>query len=996
MKTRKFFSTLILASLLPLFASATIVNGERQKPTFPTQGFVTNQEVYMLNVGSGKFFTQGNAWATQASVGSEPRLVKFQPNSAYDYTMLCYCWRSSNDQGGYMDEAWRNVFFDSETQLFVDRNGQANYFFAVEQNGETFRISTSQNNPTFSDYYGAELYVGLMKNSSSTALLPFVEENEAYVDWAIVTKEDYDGLADDLAIYEKAQELKAWIDRIESVNGNASSLNSVYLNEDATMEELQAVIDGALTVYAQALIDNAENHDNVDVTVLLKNPDFEQSKIHERDTYGWITEAAPGGGNVRTGGTDANKCYEAWGNDGFDVYQEVAAAPLGVYEIEVHGFYRYSGDNTALEAYYASLENGKPIEVPVYVYMNNHATPLKNYFDEQVPQGELYTDDTSLLDSAVPLPPIVDKFGYWYPNDMNNCATAFNSGLYAQSAYGLVARNGDVLRIGVKGVSNQGGGSWPIWDNFRLIYRGFKPEVVLPVLEQAISDCDNLKNCLMGKTEYAALSKAFADAAKAIERNDGEAMFQALNALYDAKDPARESKDIFLEQKVPADTVRLAEAIADVADKKLSKATLQEAQALLAAIKGNTKYEGTEIDQLKSDVTAAIEAINNSVAIYASLNKAIVAVKESVAKKAYQTLVDEANELLTPAEAGYEDGSLTDVQAKAQTEALWSKQNELTASIEAYANLAAAIDRLKAAIEEVGETATKSTLKKANLRLTASQKLYDEGTIDDADIDARVKSIDELIESLTASVRLRQQYDEAIGKLNNAVENAQGKVNNAMMQNAQTLQTTIKADYEQGNVDDENVPAEIAKIENIIAALQAAPTAYEHASEKLGEIATAEQTLDDFLVNIANIEAKANAASLVSPYLEQAANDIAAGRQGIEQLRKELADLKTKVENLIVALNAIDLTIGSEPVNSIIKELEAITVDDIISSGLDIGRTTEEKVQQSIDDSIATGISTLRYVADGNEWYNLNGRKLAGKPLRQGVYICNGKRVVVK
>ena len=229
MKTRRLFSSLLFAGLLPLSALATIVDGERQKPTFPTQGFVADQEVYMLNVGSGLFFTQGNAWGTQASVGSDPRLVKFQTNSASDYTMLCY----------NMNTSWRNVFFDSETALFVDRNSQANYFFAVEDNGNTFRISTSQNNPTFVDYYGAGLYVGLMKNSSSTALSPFVEADEAYVDWTFVTKEDYDGLSATLALYDKAQELKSWIDRIEAENGDASSLKSVYLNEDATMEELQ-------------------------------------------------------------------------------------------------------------------------------------------------------------------------------------------------------------------------------------------------------------------------------------------------------------------------------------------------------------------------------------------------------------------------------------------------------------------------------------------------------------------------------------------------------------------------------------------------------------------------------------------------------------------------------------------------------------------------------------------------------------------------------------
>lgn len=244
MKVKRLFSALSLGCLLPFAAMATIVDGERQKPTFTTQGFVANQEVYMLNVGSGQFFTQGNDWQTQASVGTEPRLVKFVPNSATDYTMLCYCWRNND-----LAEDWRNVFFDSETALFVDRRNQANYFFAVEENGETFRISTSANNPTFSDYAGAGLYVGLPKGSTSTALSPFVDEDEAYVDWSIVTKESYEGLSDAIAIYDKAQELKELIDRIEAINGDASSLTSVYLNEEATIEELQAAIDSAKIIY---------------------------------------------------------------------------------------------------------------------------------------------------------------------------------------------------------------------------------------------------------------------------------------------------------------------------------------------------------------------------------------------------------------------------------------------------------------------------------------------------------------------------------------------------------------------------------------------------------------------------------------------------------------------------------------------------------------------------------------------------------------------------
>jgi hypothetical protein len=31
-----------------------------------------------------------------------------------------------------------------------------------------------------------------------------------------------------------------------------------------------------------------------------------------------------------------------------------------------------------------------------------------------------------------------------------------------------------------------------------------------------------------------------------------------------------------------------------------------------------------------------------------------------------------------------------------------------------------------------------------------------------------------------------------------------------------------------------------------------------------------------------------------------------------------------------------------------------------------------------------------------DNWYDLNGRKLQGKPTRKGVYIQNGQKVVVK
>ena len=33
---------------------------------------------------------------------------------------------------------------------------------------------------------------------------------------------------------------------------------------------------------------------------------------------------------------------------------------------------------------------------------------------------------------------------------------------------------------------------------------------------------------------------------------------------------------------------------------------------------------------------------------------------------------------------------------------------------------------------------------------------------------------------------------------------------------------------------------------------------------------------------------------------------------------------------------------------------------------------------------------------NGESWYDMNGRRLQGKPARKGIYILNGKKVVIK
>ena len=678
-------------------ATAAIIDGVRQKPVPKTIDFATRAEVYLYNVGAQAFFTQGDAWGTKGIVGQDPRKIVFEDQSEGKYIFYCYCWRDADQQGGYMAANWRAVFFDSETAIFVDRNSQPNYFWDVELNGDgTFRVLTSTANPDINPYNYPGMYLGIdvTGNPSNSILSPLLEPGTGhYIDWVMVNQEDFPAYEEALKVYNTAQELKGIIGDVEALGGDASTVEAVYLNEEASLEELEAAIKEAKKMYIQALIDNAEDRDNIDVTMLLNNPDFEQGE------EGWTVIAASGNGpngrqgNVRPGGSASNQCYEAWNNPEFDIYQVVEDAPVGVYEIEVQGFYRYGRGNEAWNAYVnQSVDYVKPKGVPVYVYMNNNATNFVNVYGDpkQIKDETFYSNGSSDYASQV----ATDGTRYYFPDGMASAAIAFSADMYKQSAFGLVARNGDVLRLGVKGNSNQLNDSWVIWDNFNLVYRGFKPDVIKPVLEEEIVKVNSTyMGLLMGKTEYAAFTDALAAAEEAIKNNDGEGMFNALNALYDAKDPALVSKDIFLEQDVAADTLRLAEAIRQVADKKLSTATQDYAATLFDNIKGNLVYENGEIDQLKNDVTEAIYALWESVELYEQLAEAIgrLAEAKDYLETSFSQLANKPEAIIAQAQQTLEEytelygtGAINDNEMPATIEAIDELATNLRAVVDNY------------------------------------------------------------------------------------------------------------------------------------------------------------------------------------------------------------------------------------------------------------------------------------------------------------------------
>lgn len=402
-----------------------------------------------------------------------------------------------------------------------------------------------------------------------------------------------------------------------SVQGDAKDDLADYLEFDTpeiiakatlTTEEVKAETKKLL-----AQIDNVVKTCltvDADVTEkFLVNPNYENGKT------GWQ-------GDPVVNGPSTNKCAEAY-NRTFDIYQIVKDAPQGVYEVSLQGFYRGKGGNSV--AWQAYQDASGAIDCPVSVYVNNNQTPIKNLYDEQVNDGELYQKENLVG----PAPWEDPNKQYWYPNDMTNGGIAFQSGLYKSSAFGLVAKAGGELRLGIKG-NVRGDMQWAIWDNFKMVYRGFKADVIKPELEKALTNANSQKDEKMAKDVKQLLTEAISAGEAAKAQTDGKVMFNALVKLYNANDSVVASKTLFANLKNAAETLNgligeshaaaatktqaqtLAETVLEhVENCDITNANVLELQKQLAMMRTKLAIpEGTATDTDPQDLTNAIQTPN--------------------------------------------------------------------------------------------------------------------------------------------------------------------------------------------------------------------------------------------------------------------------------------------------------------------------------------------------------------------------------------------------
>lgn len=347
-----------------------------------------------------------------------------------------------------------------------------------------------------------------------------------------------------------------------------------------------------------------------DFTKYLINPSFEDGQ------KGWTFNKISGS-TLTTGGSASNKCAEAY-QANFDVYQVVKNAPVGVYEVSVQAFYRAGVNADAWAAYQAAEGN---IPCPISVYLNNNNTTIHNVFDVIIPTGEVFVEPW--VGPAPYETEDIDGNAIWFANGMSTASDAFSAGYYSSSAFGLVAKKGDDMRLGIKG-NITGSNQWAIWDNFKLTYQGFKVDVMRPELEKAINSANELLTSNMGTDVKSALEEAIAQAMQALGSDDGQAMFQALSNLFDQNEAVNNSIELFKELAGMVDQLQevvmmseseqaLKDEANSLCEKALEEGTLtnEEATNMLARMKELMKLlrlpAGVASDSNPLDYTGLIE-----------------------------------------------------------------------------------------------------------------------------------------------------------------------------------------------------------------------------------------------------------------------------------------------------------------------------------------------------------------------------------------------------
>ena len=329
------------------------------------------------------------------------------------------------------------------------------------------------------------------------------EEALAVLDNLSIAITDYSGIATDEALANA-----------ETVYGNNVDLED-YAFAGSELDQKISEMNAAIAKLKLPDMSGASASNPLDITSVIVNPTYENA-----NSDGWSGSVPNHGGYNRT------DMVEYW-HSTCNQYQTIYSLPAGTYELSVNAYNRYA-DNATTD--YNAFKNGQKDEVQtasVYVTINGEQTAIPV---RMIGEGARTSWDG--LNGTYSTITVTNEDGsttsYFTPNNMQGAGACFEDGTPVLDEYGEPVYDdfGNEVKTPLSdelnyinriqftltedtdvtiGIQNTDGGSWLIWDNWKLTYFGTDSHKAGDVNEDGdvdISDIVAIVNQIAGKQTY--------------------------------------------------------------------------------------------------------------------------------------------------------------------------------------------------------------------------------------------------------------------------------------------------------------------------------------------------------------------------------------------------------------------------------------------------------------------------------------------------------------
>lgn len=314
--------------------------------------------VYLYNTSAGLFLANGNDWNTHASLSKTGNLMFLNDSTtAGDATLTGWTmWSITEFKGSDgADKTGRYTFMENAEHAWMDMASQGHNFFKITQNAgaTTYRIKIIDADTSFgltaadgiyaNSYFGWDGKLkedGSMDNTYVRGGVDNTAEGyeNAGLDWLFITPVAYAAYTSRLSLYEQLQASEAY----PGVSTDEAA--AVYNDDNATPEAISAAAEALASAIANYRFEMASEDEPMDVTDFITNPTCESST-------GWVGAVQDGNqkpkffayqGSTKTNeekGITMSKFLENWcASSGTlpdkSMYQVIYGLPQGKYRLE--------------------------------------------------------------------------------------------------------------------------------------------------------------------------------------------------------------------------------------------------------------------------------------------------------------------------------------------------------------------------------------------------------------------------------------------------------------------------------------------------------------------------------------------------------------------------------------------------------------------------------------------------------------------------------------